>query len=68
MTEDEAAYLADATKLQSKSLIWFEKEEYDNMIECDNSAFTFGWFHFCCVGIVTPPAGQWFCDDCQNTM
>ena len=44
------------------------EEEYDDMIECDNPACAFGWFHFSCVGIVIPPAGQWFCDDCQNTL
>lgn len=44
------------------------EEEYDDMIECDNPACAFGWFHFSCVGIVIPPAGQWFCDDCHNTM
>ena len=44
------------------------EDEYDDMIECDNPACTFGWFHFSCVGIVTPPDGQWFCDNCQNTV
>ena len=32
------------------------EEKYDDMIERDNPACTFEWFHFFCVGIVTPPA------------
>lgn len=49
-----------------------EKEEYccgkvvdAPMIGCDGPECTVQWYHFTCVGIVVPPAGDWFCKDCK---
>ena len=47
MTEDEAAYLADATKLQSKSLIWFEHRR---------ARITASKFHTVCHTSITSPS------------
>ncbi|VVC88710.1 unnamed protein product, partial [Leptidea sinapis] len=41
------------------------KEEYDSlMIGCDSPDCNLQWYHFKCVGIVTPPAGEWYCPEC----
>jgi hypothetical protein len=37
-----------------------------NMIACDNVNCRIEWFHYECVGITTPPAGEWYCDDCKG--
>lgn len=38
-----------------------------NMIGCDNGKnCKFEWFHYECVGITTPPPGEWYCDDCRD--
>lgn len=35
------------------------------MIACDNDDCKIEWFHYECVGITTPPDGNWYCDDCR---
>lgn len=37
----------------------------NSMIGCDNEDCEFEWFHWECVGIVTPPTGKWYCKDCR---
>lgn len=37
-----------------------------NMIACDNVKCKIEWFHYECVGITTPPPGEWYCDDCKG--
>ena len=37
---------------------------YGDMIACDNPACRREWFHYPCVGIITPPKGKWYCSDC----
>ena len=61
---------SESMSKKQKSLYCYcqREEEYDDMIECENPSCSFVWFHFSCVGIVTPPDGQWFCSECQNTM
>lgn len=37
------------------------------MIGCDGPRCPRQWYHFRCVGIVSPPDGDWFCPECvQN--
>uniref|UniRef100_A0A6G1SL50 Inhibitor of growth protein n=1 Tax=Aceria tosichella TaxID=561515 RepID=A0A6G1SL50_9ACAR len=36
------------------------------MIACDNVKCKIEWFHYECVGITTPPPGEWYCDDCKG--
>ncbi len=36
------------------------------MIACDNPTCRREWFHYPCVGIVTPPKGKWFCAECTQ--
>lgn len=37
---------------------------YGDMIACDNPNCRREWFHYPCVGIITPPKGKWFCSEC----
>jgi hypothetical protein len=39
---------------------------YGDMIACDNPTCRREWFHYPCVGIVTPPKGKWFCAECMQ--
>ena len=39
---------------------------YGDMIACDNPTCRREWFHYPCVGIVTPPKGKWFCAECAQ--
>lgn len=36
-----------------------------DMIACDNPDCKIEWFHYECVGITTPPEGEWYCDECK---
>jgi inhibitor of growth protein 3 len=38
---------------------------FGNMIGCDDEACQKEWFHLQCVGLSTPPKGEWYCDECQ---
>lgn len=37
---------------------------YGEMIACDNQECKNEWFHLDCVGMLAPPTGVWFCNDC----
>lgn len=39
-----------------------------NMIACDNTKCKIEWFHYECVGITTPPEGEWYCDECRVSL
>lgn len=39
-----------------------------DMIACDNSKCKIEWFHWECVGITTPPEGEWYCDECRASL
>jgi len=39
---------------------------YGDMIACDNPNCRREWFHYPCVGIVTPPKGKWYCAECTQ--
>ncbi|ORY89230.1 hypothetical protein BCR43DRAFT_500112 [Syncephalastrum racemosum] len=38
---------------------------FGDMVACDGENCEKEWFHYACVGLVEPPAGKWFCDDCS---
>ncbi|KAJ8733296.1 hypothetical protein PYW08_001594 [Mythimna loreyi] len=37
------------------------------MIGCDGPNCQIQWYHFSCVGVITPPEGNWFCPTCDKT-
>ncbi len=39
---------------------------YGDMIACDSPTCRREWFHYPCVGIVTPPKGKWYCAECAQ--
>jgi len=41
---------------------------FGEMIACDNKDCAIEWFHYACVGLVGPPEGKWYCDDCAALM
>ncbi|KAG1145601.1 hypothetical protein G6F37_002080 [Rhizopus arrhizus] len=38
---------------------------FGDMIACDSENCEREWFHYACVGLVEPPAGKWYCEDCR---
>ncbi|KAI9251991.1 hypothetical protein EDC94DRAFT_568020 [Helicostylum pulchrum] len=41
---------------------------FGDMIACDGENCEREWFHYACVGLVEPPAGKWFCEECSKLM
>ncbi|KAI9027149.1 hypothetical protein CLU79DRAFT_717201 [Phycomyces nitens] len=39
---------------------------FGDMVACDGENCEKEWFHYACVGLVEPPAGKWFCNDCTE--
>ncbi|KAI7858880.1 hypothetical protein BDC45DRAFT_497821 [Circinella umbellata] len=39
---------------------------FGDMVGCDGENCEKEWFHYQCVGLVEPPGGKWYCDDCAN--
>lgn len=39
-----------------------------DMIACDNRDCKIEWFHYECVGITTPPEGEWYCEECRLSL
>lgn len=39
-----------------------------DMIACDNRDCKIEWFHYECVGITTPPEGEWYCEECRVSL
>ncbi|KAI7862398.1 hypothetical protein BDF14DRAFT_1856699 [Spinellus fusiger] len=39
---------------------------FGDMVACDGESCEKEWFHYACVGLVEPPAGKWFCNDCAK--
>lgn len=39
---------------------------FGDMIACDGENCEREWFHYPCVGLVEPPAGKWFCEECSK--
>lgn len=37
---------------------------FGDMIACDNPSCEKEWFHYPCVGLISPPKGKWFCTEC----
>ncbi|CAP27315.2 Protein CBG07029 [Caenorhabditis briggsae] len=36
------------------------------MVGCENRACEIQWFHFGCVGLLSPPEDEWYCPDCRQ--
>ncbi|KAI9489166.1 hypothetical protein BDB00DRAFT_636323 [Zychaea mexicana] len=39
---------------------------FGDMVACDGENCEKEWFHYACVGLVAPPKGAWYCDDCAD--
>ncbi|KAI9302826.1 hypothetical protein BJ944DRAFT_269334 [Cunninghamella echinulata] len=39
---------------------------FGDMVACDGNNCEKEWFHYSCVGLTEPPAGQWFCNNCTT--
>lgn len=41
-----------------------QQVSYGEMVGCDGPDCKREWFHLPCIGLSSPPKGQWFCEDC----
>lgn len=41
-----------------------QQVSYGEMVGCDGPDCKKEWFHLPCIGLTSPPKGQWFCEDC----
>lgn len=41
-----------------------QQVSYGEMVGCDGPDCKREWFHLPCIGLTSPPKGQWFCEDC----
>ena len=69
--DDEADLLPNFSgqsteNLDERRYCFCNEMSYGDMIACDNRQCRREWFHYSCVGIVTPPKGKWFCADCTQ--
>jgi len=39
---------------------------FGDMVACDDENCEREWFHLPCTGLAVVPAGEWFCDNCQQ--
>lgn len=42
-----------------------EQVSYGEMVACDGAQCTREWFHLPCLGLSSPPKGNWYCDECK---
>lgn len=47
-----------------RTYCYCDRVSFGNMIGCDGDDCAREWFHLACVGMDTPPKGEWYCDDC----
>ncbi|KAK7602079.1 hypothetical protein V9T40_009520 [Parthenolecanium corni] len=41
---------------------------FGDMVACDYKKCPYEWYHYPCVGITSPPKGNWYCPQCTVTM
>lgn len=41
-------------------------DDVSEMIACDAPDCKIEWFHFECIGIISPPEGHWYCPECTK--
>jgi hypothetical protein len=51
---------------ESPAYCFCQTQSLGEMVGCENNSCPFEWFHFQCVGISSPPRGQWWCLYCIN--
>lgn len=49
-----------------RTYCYCDRVSFGNMIGCDGDECAREWFHLACVGMDTPPKGEWYCDDCME--
>ncbi|TEB38546.1 hypothetical protein FA13DRAFT_1655832 [Coprinellus micaceus] len=55
----------DADAEDNKRYCFCKGVSYGEMVACDGEACEGEWFHYPCVGLNSPPSGDWYCDDCK---
>ncbi|OBZ83123.1 Inhibitor of growth protein 4 [Choanephora cucurbitarum] len=55
----------DLRDINEPTYCYCKQVSFGDMIACDGDNCEREWFHYACVGLVEPPAGKWFCEDCR---
>ncbi|KAI9480533.1 MAG: hypothetical protein EXX96DRAFT_184388 [Benjaminiella poitrasii] len=56
----------DMIDMNEPTYCYCKQVSFGDMIACDGENCEREWFHYSCVGLVEPPAGKWFCDECKE--
>ncbi|CAH4031531.1 unnamed protein product, partial [Pieris brassicae] len=57
----------DESQIETTETYCFCAKESDSpMIGCDGENCELQWYHFECVGVVSAPAGSWYCPPCSK--
>lgn len=48
----------------TRTYCYCDRVSFGDMIGCDGEDCKREWFHLACVGLETPPRGEWYCDEC----
>lgn len=43
-----------------------QQVSFGEMVGCDGADCKREWFHLPCIGLTSPPKGQWYCQDCAG--
>lgn len=68
MVQSYLKYSADqavVAQIESPYCYCRKHVEDTQMIGCDGPTCPIQWYHFSCVGIITPPDGDWLCPKCR---
>lgn len=52
----------------TRTYCYCDRVSFGDMIGCDGSECEREWFHLACLGMDTPPRGEWYCDECAAKM
>ena len=52
-------------EIEQDAYCYCRKREYGSMTACDNEQCPHQWYHYNCVGISSPPEGEWYCPTCS---
>lgn len=63
---DEDDQAADGE--DTRTYCYCDRVSFGDMIGCDGETCEREWFHLACLGMETPPRGEWFCDECAAKM
>jgi inhibitor of growth protein 3 len=57
--------VAGSAKEDEPVYCYCQQVSFGEMVGCDGADCKREWFHLPCIGLTSPPKGQWYCQDCS---